>query len=322
VSAKLAGVVLVLGAVLATLLLGGLGISAAPTAVQLLVTRNFGSEQLSGNGPLKASGHETVMSLLRAHDTIDTISGGHIVEGIDGVSSGVHAGHPENWFYYINGVEAPKGASATGVNPGDHVWWDLHDWSQAEKVPAVVGSFPEPFLNGSEGRRWPVRIECASASGYACRTVIARLRALNVPAAVAAIGSGGAPETLRVMVAPFGGLEAALAQSLERGPRENGIYARFSANGRELALLDDNGGVTQMLSAGAGLIAATRQREEAPTWVITGTDNAGVELAARSLDEPTLEHRFAVALTPGGAIALPEISPSTPSAGRSPDAPA
>lgn len=306
---KLAGVVVVLGAVLATLLLGGLGIGAAPTAVHLLVTRNFGSEQLRSNGPLKASAHGTVMSLLRAHDTIDTDSSGHIVEGIDGVSSGLRAGHQQNWFYYVNGVEAPKGASATGVNPGDHVWWDLHNWSQAEKVPAVVGSFPEPFLNGSEGRRWPVRIECSSATGYACRTVIARLRALNVPAAVAAIGSGGAPETLRVMVAPFGGLEAALAQSLERGPHENGIYARFSANGRELALLNENGGVAQTLSAGAGLIAATRQREEAPTWVITGTDNAGLELAARSFDEATLEHRFAVALTPGAAIALPDISP-------------
>jgi len=309
VSWKLAGVVVVLAAVLATLLLGGLGISAAPTAVQLLVTRDFGSDHLSSSGPLKASEHETVMSLLRAHDTIETVSGGHIVEAIDGVSSGAQAGHQQSWFYYVNGVEAPKGASVTGVSPGDHVWWDLHDWSQAEKVPAVVGSFPEPFLNGLEGRRWPVRIECASASGDACRTVISRLRALNVPAAVAAIGSGGAPETLRVMVAPFGGLEAALAESLERGPRENGIYARFSANGQALALLGQDGGVAQTLSAGAGLIAATRQREEAPTWVITGTDNAGMELAARSFDQATLEHRFAVALAPGAAIALPDLSP-------------
>jgi hypothetical protein len=309
VSAKLAGVVVVLGAVVATLMLGGWGISAAPTAVQLTVTRDFGGQVLGSSGPLKASDNETVMRLLRAHDTVSTASGGHIVEGIDGLSSGVRAGHQQNWFYYVNGVEAPKGASATGVSPGDHVWWDLHDWSQAEKVPAVVGSFPEPFVNGIEGRRWPVRVECSAASGAACRTVIARLRALNVPAAVAAIGSGGAPETLRVMVAPFGGLEAVLAESLERGPRENGIYARFSANGRALALLNQDGGVAQTLSAGSGLIAATRQREEAPTWVITGTDGAGVDLAARSFDRATLEHRFAVAVAPGAAIALPELSP-------------
>jgi hypothetical protein len=306
---KLAGVVLVLAAVLATLLLGGLGIGAAPTAVQLLVTREFGSRLLRGNGPLKAAEHETVMGLLRAHDTVSTDSGGHVVEGIDGVADGLREGHEQNWFYYVNGVEAPKGAAKTDVSPGDHVWWDLHDWSQAEKIPAVVGSFPEPFVNGIEGKRWPVRIECSSASGYACRTVIARLRALNVPAAVAAIGSGGAPETLRVMVAPFDGLEAATAQSLERGPHENGIYARFSANGRQLALLNQNGGVTRTLAGGAGLIAATRQGEEAPTWVITGTDDAGLELAARSLDRATLAHHFAVALKPEATIALPDLEP-------------
>jgi len=309
VSAKLAGVVVVLGAVLATLLLGGLGIGAAPTAVRLVVTREFGSHLLRSNGPLKAAEHETVMSLLREHDTVDTTAGGHIVASIDGLASGAQDGHQQNWFYYVNGVEAAKGAGKTSVSPGDHVWWDLHDWSQAEKVPAVVGSFPEPFANGIEGKRWPVRIECSSASGDACRTVIARLCALNVPAAVAAIGSGGAPETLRVMVAPFDGLEAALAQSLEHGPHETGIYARFSANGRELALLNQNGVVARSLAAGAGLIAATRQGEEAPTWVITGTDGAGVELAARSLDQATLQNHFAVALAPGAAIALPDLGP-------------
>ena len=68
---------------------------------------------------------------------------------------------------------------------------------------AVVGAFPEPFLNGIEGKRLPVRVECATVSGNACSTVTAALRELAVPAAIAAIGSGGAPETLRVMVGPW-----------------------------------------------------------------------------------------------------------------------
>jgi Domain of unknown function (DUF4430) len=301
--------VAVAGTLLATLALTGCGVGAAPTAVQLVVTRDFGSHGLRSSGPLKAGANETVMSLLRANDAVNIVSGGHIVDGIDGISSGQQAGQSLDWFYYVNGVETPRGAAATAVNPGDHVWWDLHDWSQAEKVPAVVGSFPEPFLNGIEGKRLPVRIECAAASGYACRTVIARLRALGVPAAVAAIGSGGAPETLRVMVAPWGHLEAALAQSLQVGPRANGVYARFSANGRKLALLDQDGLTTQTLATGAGLIAATAQVKEAPVWVITGTDGAGMELAARSFDQATLKDRFAVAITPSSAIALPQPNP-------------
>jgi hypothetical protein len=245
--------------------------------------------------------------LLMANDAVGAVSDGHIVQSIDGVSGGQEAGEPVNWFYYVNGVEAPKGAVATDVHPGDHIWWDLHDWSQAEKIPAVVGSFPEPFLNGYQGTRLPVRIECAPSAAYACSTVTARLRALDVPAAIAAIGSGGAPETLRLMVAPWDGLEASLAQNLQRGPRSSGVYARFSGNGRTLAVLDPNGHTVQTL-AGAGLIAATRQGEEAPIWVVTGTDSAGLDAAARAFDQATLEHHFAVALAPGGrAVALPQL---------------
>jgi len=306
--AGFAGAVCVALVALVVLTLAGSGVGSAPTAVQLVVTRDFGSRVLHRAGPLKAGEGETVMRLLRDHDAVDVISGGRIVQGIDGLSSHEEAGEPLDWFYYVNGVEAPRGAVATSVHPGDHVWWDLHDWSQAEKIPAVVGSYPEPFLNGIEGKRLPVRIECAAASPSACSTVIARLRALGVPAAVAAIGSGGAPETLRVMVGPWGGLEASLAQSLERGPRASGVYARFSANGGALSLLDQNGQTVQTLSAGSGLIAATQQAKEAPVWVITGTDIAGVERAADALDRSTLQDRFAVAIAAGGAIALPERS--------------
>ena len=129
------------------------------------------------------------MSLLERNYTVVTSDGGGFVESVDGVSGGQEAGQPVDWFYFVNGVEATKGADATNVRSGDRIWWDRHDWSQTETVPAVVGSFPEPFLNGIEGKRLPVRVECASVAGYACRTVAARLRALDVPPAIAPIGS-------------------------------------------------------------------------------------------------------------------------------------
>lgn len=299
-----------LGGVLAALALAGcgLGVAPAPTAVELLVTHEFGSSVLHRTGGLKASAGETVLSLLMRNDPVNLADQGHIVQGIDGVSGSQEAGRPVDWFYYVNGVEAPKGATATSVHPGDQVWWDLHDWSQAAKIPAVVGSFPEPFLNGIEGKRLPVRVECAAASTAACRTVTARLRAYDVPAAIAAIGSGGAPATLRVMVGPWAHLAGDLeAQSIARGPRASGVYARFSADGQALTLLDQDGRPAQTLLAGTGLIAATRLAEEAPVWVITGTDGAGVERAAHALNQATLASRFAVALAPSGAIALPAL---------------
>jgi hypothetical protein len=60
------------------------------------------------------------------------------------------------------------------------------------------------------------------------------------------------------------------------------------------------------LTANAGLIAATRYAEAAPAWLVTGTDDAGVELAARAFNQTALENRFALALEPGGAaLSLP-----------------
>jgi len=292
-----------IGALTAALALAGCGIGLGPPAVRLVVTRDFGSRVLSRSGPLKAGSNETVLGLLQAHDAVIAGSSPYFVQSIAGVSAGREGGRSERWFDYVNGVAVAKRLANTTVNPGDHVWWDLN--GATKEVPAVVGSYPEPFLNGLEGKRLPVRIECASASGSACKMVISRLRALSVPAAVSAIGSGAAPETLRVMVAPWAGLEGVLAQELEGGPESSGVYARFSQRGRRLELLDQEGTATQTLTSGAGLIAALLAPKEAPVWVITGTDEAGVDRAADALDEAKLANRFAVALAPSGALALP-----------------
>ncbi len=144
----------------------GLGAGPAPRAVSVLVTREFGSQVVHDTPHPHTAGQETVMSLLLRNYPVSTRYGGGFVQSISGASGGTHAGHPLDWFYYVNGVQAAKGAAATDVHPGDHVWWDLHDWSQTEEVPAVVGSFPEPFLNGLDGRRLPVRVECGRASRH------------------------------------------------------------------------------------------------------------------------------------------------------------
>jgi Domain of unknown function (DUF4430) len=305
----LVAVLVLAGVLCASVLCAGCGLGAgpAPSAVHLTVTRAFGVHLLrSWNAP-QVRGEETVMSLLMRNVSVSTRYAGGFVQSIDGLSGGQEGGQPVDWFYYVNGVEAPRGAAATNVHPGDHIWWDRHDWSQADTVPAVVGSFPEPFLNGVEGKRLPVRIECAVLASDPCLTVAKRMRTLGVPAALAAIGAGGEPESLHILVGPWTAVRAGSgAQAIERGPRASGVYARFSANGSTLTVLNQRGSATRALTAGAGLIAATRYAEAAPVWVVTGTDQAGVELAAHAFGQATLENRFAVALAPGGAVvALP-----------------
>ena len=111
------------------------------------------------------------MSLLMRNFSVSTRYGGGFVQSIDGLAGGQEDGQPVDWFYYVNGVEASDGAAARNVHPGDRIWWDRHDWSVTDSIPAVVGSFPEPFLNGIGGKRLPVRIECASVGSDPCRTV-------------------------------------------------------------------------------------------------------------------------------------------------------
>ena len=154
-----------------------------------------------------------------------------------------------------------------------------------------------------------MRVDCVTVGATACTTVTSRLRATGVPAAVAGTGASGGPQTLRVLVGPAAALLAGAAsvRALSRGPRASGVYARLAANGAALELLDPDGRSVRTLRAGSGLIAATRTEQDAPEWVVTGTDTAGVDRAAAAFGTLTLRDRFALAVSASGQpLALPQ----------------
>jgi hypothetical protein len=199
-------------------------------------------------------------------------------------------------------VEAEKGAASTRVRNGDRIWWDRHDWGSVSRVPAVVGSFPEPFLHGTDGRRLPVRVECAVAGLQACRDVQRRLTAFDIPASLSRPRSVATKETLRIVVGRWTHIRGDVGvASLEEGPRRSGVFARPS-----VAVLDPRGRTTRTLTARAGLVAATRAGDDPPLWVVTGTDDAGVASAAQAFDEGPLSDRFALAVADGLGVPLPD----------------
>ena len=277
----------------------GLGASTAPGPVTLTVTRDFGAHVVHA-WSVPAPRGQTALSLLTRHATV--AEGNGFVQSIDGLPAGeASSGRRARWFLYVNGVAISKAPAMTDVHSGDRIWWDLHAAGPAAVVPAVVGSFPEPFLHGIEGKRPPVRVECAAVSSPPCQTVESRLQGLGAPAALAAIGPAVEPETLRVVIGPWSAIRGnPAAQAIEQGPRTSGVFARFSAGGSALLILNEHGQKARVLS-GAGLIAATRSAKQAPVWVVSGTDEAGVQLAARALALPLVAHRFGVALALGGA---------------------
>jgi hypothetical protein len=292
-------------AVAAALALAGCGLGAgtAPGGVSLLVTRGFGAQTLIADPAPNIDGADTVMRMLERSAHVTTAFGGGFVQSIGPLSGGGGSA----WFYYVNGVEAGRGAAGTRLHAGDHVWWDFHDWSQTDDIPAVVGSFPEPFADGYGGKRLPLRIECSQPAAKACSAIEAVFAGLKMVASLGCLLCSPENASLRVVVGPFATLTSdPAADQLTGPPARSGVYATFIDGGSHLELLSVHGHVVTTTGAGAGLIAATRFRGQPPVWYVTGTDAAGVSAAVRAFNAQTLDDHFAVAVLAGAAVALPD----------------
>jgi hypothetical protein len=135
-----------------------------------------------------------------------------------------------------------------------------------------------------------------------------RLADAGIVASEGALGTSSRGKVLRVFVGAWPKLRGIRAlRTLEQGPQASGVFARFSAGGARLDLLDQRGGVAQTAGPGAGLVAATKLGEDVTTvtWVVTGVDDPGTLAAANLLTEPALRDAFAVAAVPGGVRKLP-----------------
>jgi hypothetical protein len=284
----------------------GLGPGTAPAGDSLLVTQSFGAQTLVQTAKPKIVGADTVMRMLERNATVTTRYGGGFVESIDGQAGGSEAGQPADWFYYVNGVQAGRGAAATKLHSGDHVWWDRHVWSATQSIPAVVGSFPEPFLNGYGGKQYPTRVECTQTASKACTDVYNTIASFQIPVGAGCLDCAEYNQSLRILVGPFSTLvDDQTADQLRDGPSTTGVYARFIDGGHKLELLNQLGQVAKTLGAGTGLIAATRLDGAPPVWFVTGTDAAGVAAAEQAFNAGTLDGHFAVAVVNDIAQPLP-----------------
>jgi hypothetical protein len=282
----------------------GLGAGENSGEVELTVTRDYGSELLIREAePISES--DTVIRVLDRAVEVETRYGGGFVQSIDGLAGGESGGRRSDWFFYINGIESPIGAAEFELADGDRVWWDHRDWTAAMRVPAVVGSWPEPFLHGFRRERYATELRCLGPEPP-CADVSARLVAEGVEASEPRPDADRDDSRIRVLVGPWNRVrEDREARLIEEGPSRSGVFATFTAPGRVvLTLLNARGDPAGTLGRGAGLVAALRPDDGAPTWVVTGTDPAGVEAAAEALGDP-LGDRYAVAVDDAGPIGVP-----------------
>jgi hypothetical protein len=292
----------ILLALLAAALLGGCGLGAGEEqegGARLRVTRDFGHQELGSVRVESLREDETVMRLLRSGFQVDTRFGGRFVQAIDGLEGSRPAGM-RDWFFFVNGVESEVGAAEYELSPGDRVQWDYRRWDAAMRVPAIVGAFPEPFLSGLEGERRPVRVECDEEDSAPCRDARRTLDRAGVPTSGSSLGAPGTEAVTRLVVASWPRARIVRGGStLEEGPAESGVFARFARDGRSLELLDENGDPARTVRPcdGTALIAALRPRADELLWLVTALDRKGLAAGVEALDDDLLRDAFAVAVT-------------------------
>jgi hypothetical protein len=287
----------------------GLGPGEDQGEVELTVTRDYGGEvMLQKTDSIDES--DSVLRVLDRNADVTTRYGGGFIQSIGGLAGGQSGGRRSDWFFYVNGVESPIGAAQYDPSGGDRIWWDYRDWTAAMRVPAVVGSWPEPFVHGFEGRRWDPAVECAG-SRAPCDRVGSRLAGFGghavAPSASVLDAGGGITDTIEVVVGTWNAVRAnPVAALLSESPNQSGVFARFVGVKKPLLeLLNERGEPAGSIGKGGGLVAALRPGHGPPTWVVTGTDAKGVAAAANLLGD-ALRNHYAVATQPGaGPIGVP-----------------
>jgi hypothetical protein len=146
-----------LAALAALVLLAGCGGSGGEEGTATLwVTRDRGAEVLLD---VEVDAGQSLMRALGSEVELETRYGGRYVQSIDGLAGSLD--DQRDWFWFVNGYEGDRSASAYRLRDGDVAWLDYRGWKREGEARVVVGAFPEPFLHGYSGERRPavVRFE-------------------------------------------------------------------------------------------------------------------------------------------------------------------
>ena len=276
--------------------------------ILLWVTQDYGHEEIFA-GAVEVEPGQSVLTLLQEHLAVETAYGGRFVSSIAGMA----AGEERDWFFSVNGVTAHIGAHAYRPGDGDVIWWDYRPWGGDNPfTPAVVGAWPEPFVNGYQGRQ---------PDSY----VLYGEDAKHLAAAVAdALKSWGAsPVKLQeyaedlvkqrqgptLVVALWPELtESEFWQGIDENWARTGWVARLT----EKAFYPMRPDATHAKegftgSVGAILTTATGLGDPSPLWLVTALDSGGLEQAVRVLLErpETLRQTLGILVVKGETVVLP-----------------
>jgi hypothetical protein len=283
--------------------------------VRIIISRDFGKTLLEDK-TVEIFVNSNAMSALKQAAQVDTGYGGGFVDGIGGLrTQRSPAGNQKgDWFYYINGLEANTGAADYPLFNGDIEQWDFHSWNFRHLIPAMIGHFPEPFLNGCRGKVFPTLIVFQNnfedrANSLKDFLNQRRVRDVRTVSEGQLIERDKGTNNLIILAER----QNLIISELNRQWKRLGFFAYFEDD--KLVTIDESGKVKNRYSESTGLIQATQNpwnpngvgADENAVWVITGKDGNGLNSALDCFihDSNKWQHCFAVIIKQGEIIKLP-----------------
>lgn len=280
--------------------------------VTLWITGDYGTNTMfKKNVELQANW--TILDVLQANVTIKTTHGGSFINSINDLESrsGGFGGKKQDWFYYVNGIFADVGVLDYYPRAGDMIWWDYHQWDNTSVYPAVIGCYPEPFVNGYRGQAGPVTIMSTADN----RSLAGKLQTALQAKGVATVNIENLNDSLlkkrsgpTIVLGQWSELlESKWLVDLNKAYTKNGTCVHFTND--QLELLDYRGQVARKVAGSVGIIAATGtgSGDVSPLWLVVGTDSEGLRQAVDILVERPgkISGLYAAAVKAGEVISLP-----------------
>jgi len=268
-------------------------------SVTVVVTRDFGKELILAEEVAIGDGTDAMTALQSAAE-VETKYGGGFVKAINGISS-EEADHLD-WFYYINGVSLNLGAKDYALGDGDVEQWDLRDWSYRQFVPAIIGAFPQPCLNGLKGEPKTTAVVYDAPFAEEAGALAASLEERGVAGVLLtsaeALADGVKEQSHLIILARA---DNGLILELNELPKKLGFFTCME--GGKIIALDGKGEPAGEYGAGWGLIQATQNpwnpkgvgSGESVVFMVTGSDAEGIRSAAGALINNSDGLRYACA---------------------------
>lgn len=164
----------------------------------------------------------TAIQALERVAKVETRYGGRYVQAVDGIAGSLSA--RRDWFYFVNGLEADRGAAEYRLHAGDVEWWDYRSWAGRMREPVVVGAFPEPFLHGYAGRRRPAVVIGGGAGARALARLLHARVSSRAPSGANVLRLVGGAHRFAARLRLGGGVEFVFSGNARRLARDPSLY--------------------------------------------------------------------------------------------------